>query len=46
MGMPGMGGDDDGGHNLTKKKPQTPAERNARKAARKRQRGARKKGRR
>ena len=47
MGMPGLGmagtGVDD--PSLTKKKPLTAAERNARKAARRRQRGARKKGR-
>ena len=42
MGMPQLGVED----SLTKKKPVTAAERNARKAARRRQRGARKKGRR
>jgi signal recognition particle subunit SRP54 len=46
MGMPGLGMAGTGvDESLTKKKPLTAAERNARKAARRRQRGARKKGR-
>jgi len=44
MGMPGMGGGDAG--SMTKMKPLSPAERNAKKAQRKRERDARKKGRR
>jgi signal recognition particle subunit SRP54 len=45
MGMPGMDGGD-GGPSMTKMKPLTNAERNQKKAQRKRERGARKKGRR
>ncbi|MEZ4442614.1 MAG: signal recognition particle protein [Polyangiaceae bacterium] len=43
MGMPGMAGMGGDQPNLTKRKPQSAAERNAKKAARRRQRGARKK---
>jgi signal recognition particle subunit SRP54 len=42
MGMPGMGG---GGESLTKMKTLSASEKNAKKAARKRERDARKKGR-
>jgi signal recognition particle subunit SRP54 len=44
MGMPGMGGD--GGPSMTKMKTLSASERNAKKAQRKRERDARKKGRR
>jgi len=44
MGMPGMGAPPDS-ESMTKRKPQTAGERNARKAKRRRQKGARKKGR-
>jgi signal recognition particle subunit SRP54 len=43
MGMPGMGGP---AESLTKMKPLSQSEKNAKKAARKRERDARKKGRR
>ena len=43
MGMPGMGGD---APSMTKMKPLSASERNAKKAQRKRERDARKKGRR
>jgi signal recognition particle subunit SRP54 len=46
MGMPGMGGAGGGpGQSLTKMKPLSQTERNAKKAQRKRERDARKKGR-
>jgi signal recognition particle subunit SRP54 len=46
MGMPGMAGPGGDGDALTKKRPASPAERNARKAQRRRERDARRKGRR